>query len=244
MILDGAAGYGSIEIGGDSGAFIDLKSPNSDDYDGRLVTTGTGLSITSGSGGVTLAHQNSAKLSTTATGVDVTGTITTDGLTTSGDINFGDVNKAIFGADSDLQIYHTGGASVIRDSGTGSLYIDGSSEIFLRGTSGFTNMIKAIDGAEVELYHNNAPKLSTTATGIDVTGTVAATTYTGDGSNLTGISAGATGGGDDQVFYENDQTVDTDYTITTNKNAMTAGPITVSSGVSVTVPSGSTWTIV
>ena len=88
------------------------------------------------------------------------------------DINFGDNDKANFGADSDLQIYHTGGASVIRDSGTGSLYIDGSSEIFLRGQSGFSNMIKAIDGAQVELYHNNSPKLSTTATGVDVTGTV------------------------------------------------------------------------
>ena len=58
------------------------------------------------------------------------------------------------------------------------------------------------------------------------------------------VSAGATGGGDDRVFWENDQTVDTDYTITTGQNAMTAGPITVSSGISVTVPSGSTWTIV
>lgn len=57
-------------------------------------------------------------------------------------------------------------------------------------------------------------------------------------------TAGATGGGTDQVFYENDQTVTTDYTITTNKNAMTAGAITINSGVTVTVPSGSTWTIV
>jgi hypothetical protein len=55
---------------------------------------------------------------------------------------------------------------------------------------------------------------------------------------------GATGGGTDQVFYENDQTITTDYTITTNKNAMTAGAITINSGVTVTVPSGSTWTIV
>jgi len=55
---------------------------------------------------------------------------------------------------------------------------------------------------------------------------------------------GATGAGTDRVFYENDQTVNTNYTISTNKNAMSAGPITVASGVSVTVPNGSTWTIV
>ena len=55
---------------------------------------------------------------------------------------------------------------------------------------------------------------------------------------------GATGGGSDKVFYENDQTVTTNYTITTNKNAVTAGPVTVNSGVTVTVPSGSAWVIV
>ena len=55
---------------------------------------------------------------------------------------------------------------------------------------------------------------------------------------------GATGGGTDRVFYENDQTVNTNYTISTNKNAMSAGPITVANGITVTVPNGSTWTIV
>lgn len=62
----------------------------------------------------------------------------------------------------------------------------------------------------------------------------------------TGVSGGggATGSGGDQVFYENDITITTNYTISTNKNAMTAGPITINSGVTVTVPSGSVWTIV
>jgi len=69
-------------------------------------------------------------------------------------------------------------------------------------------------------------------------------TLYGDGSNLTGISAGATGGGSDEVFYENDQTVTTNYTITNGKNAMAAGPITINSGVTVTVGSGETLTIV
>lgn len=58
-----------------------------------------------------------------------------------------------------------------------------------------------------------------------------------------GGGGGATGGGSDAVFYENDQTITTNYTITTNKNAMTAGPVTINSGVTVTVPSGSRWVI-
>lgn len=55
---------------------------------------------------------------------------------------------------------------------------------------------------------------------------------------------GATGGLGNPVFYENDQTVTADYTITTGKNAMSAGPITVNTGVTVTVPTGSNWIIV
>ena len=55
---------------------------------------------------------------------------------------------------------------------------------------------------------------------------------------------GATGGGTDQVFYENDTSVDVDYEITNGKNAMSAGPITISDGITVTIPDGSTWTVV
>ena len=67
---------------------------------------------------------------------------------------------------------------------------------------------------------------------------------TNDGSNYEEIGAPAKGGGTDQIFFENDQTVTTDYTITSNKNAMTAGDITISNSATVTIPAGSTWTIV
>lgn len=56
-------------------------------------------------------------------------------------------------------------------------------------------------------------------------------------------SGGATGAGGDDVFYENGQTVTANYTITTNKNAMSTGPITINSGISVTVPTGSVWVV-
>lgn len=63
-------------------------------------------------------------------------------------------------------------------------------------------------------------------------------------TGATGPAGGATGAGGDAIFWENDQNVTASYTITTNKNAMSAGPITVNSGVIVTIPSGSTWTVV
>lgn len=65
-----------------------------------------------------------------------------------------------------------------------------------------------------------------------------------DGTKWGTVGGGATGGGTDQVFYENGQTVTTNYTITASRNAMSAGPITISSGVMVTIPSGARWVIV
>jgi len=65
-----------------------------------------------------------------------------------------------------------------------------------------------------------------------------------NGSSWSSIGGGATGGGADTVFFENSKTVTTNYTLTTNKNAVTAGPITINSGVTVTVPSGQSWVIV
>ena len=91
---------------------------------------------------------------------------------------------------------------------------------------------------------NLAPKSGSNLAFNSSNGTLTATSFSGDGSNLTGISAGATGGGSDQIFYENGQTVTTNYTITNGKNAMSAGPITINSGVTVTVGAGETYTIV
>ena len=48
----------------------------------------------------------------------------------------------------------------------------------------------------------------------------------------------------DEVFYENAQTVTSDYTITTSKNGVSAGPVSVASGVTVTVPVGASWVVV
>ena len=68
-----------------------------------------------------------------------------------------------------------------------------------------------------------------------------------DGSGVLSWAAagvGAVGGGSDEIFWENDQTVTQDYTITNGKNAGSFGPITVQSGVTVTVGSGETWSVV
>lgn len=63
------------------------------------------------------------------------------------------------------------------------------------------------------------------------------------GSAWGSVGGGATGAGGDEVFIENGITVTTSYTLSTNKNAFSVGPITVNSGVAVTVPTGARWVV-
>jgi hypothetical protein len=127
----------------------------------------------------TLSYADAAKLVTTSGGVTVTGLTTTTDLTatgtttlagasTSADITFGDNDKAIFGAGSDLQIYHDGSNSYIDDTASGSLVIRGST-VYLQKYTG-EHMLDAVADGAVTLYHNNASKLATTSTGVDITG--------------------------------------------------------------------------
>jgi len=130
---------------------------------------------------------------TPVTGIDInSGTI--GGVTADGDISFGDNDKAIFGAGSDLQIYHSGGNSNIIDNGTGNLVLqtNGNSVKLQKGTTETLAEFK-IDGA-VDLYHNNNLKLTTTSTGIDVTGTTVTdglTVNSGDTSSFLTIRNGS-----------------------------------------------------
>ena len=121
----------------------------------------------------TLSYADSAKLATTSTGIDVTGIITTDGLTTSADITFGDNDKAIFGAGSDLSIYHdsASGQSIIHENGPSVLKIR-ATDFRISNADNTADYLSANNGAEVSIRYNGAVKLATTSTGISVTGDV------------------------------------------------------------------------
>ena len=124
--------------------------------------------------------------------VDIDGAVDFASTTAhAGNATFADNAKAIFGTDSDLQIYHDGSNSYISDVGTGSLIIDGSSSTQIKGStfvilrsSDGENMAVGNANGSFDLYYDNAKKLATTATGIDVTGTVTADGLTVDGSSL------------------------------------------------------------
>jgi len=100
--------------------------------------------------------------------------VPTTGGTFTGTVSFPDNGKVQFGTGNDLQILHDGSNSFINDTGTGTLAIQGSTQIGLYEYGTFDSMIIAKGGAEVELYYDNTVRLNTSSSGVNVTGTVTA----------------------------------------------------------------------
>ena len=118
-------------------------------------------------GAVSLYHDNSVKLATTATGISVTGSIALDGL------HLDDSEKLTFGDSSspDLEIYHNGSNSFISDIGTGSLVIS-SNELKIQNAANNEVMAQFTQDGAVALLHNNVTKFATDADGVNVTGQI------------------------------------------------------------------------
>jgi len=122
---------------------------------------------------------------------------------------------------------------------TGDLTLDNQSDLrFAEADSNGSNSVGFQAPASI------ASDVTWTLPATDTATAGYALTSDGAGTLSWGKAGGAAGGGTDSVFYENDQTVNNNYTIGTNKNAMSAGPITIDSGATVIIPSGSTWVIV
>ena len=141
---------------------------------------------------VELYYDNSKKFETLSSGVKITG-LNATGSSVLGDfrfkdqddnldvhydaennkIQFLDNNKATFGTGDDLQIYHDGSNSYIKDTGTGQLRL-ATNEFLITNAAVSENMLKIFENGAVELYYDASKKLETTTGGIDVDGTVTA----------------------------------------------------------------------
>ena len=143
-------------------------------------------------------------------------------INTSGNANEGDVLK-------------------LRASGRGSGIDD--TDIFLMTNNSDTRTFGISNAGTVNITGDI--KMSS-GKNISSSGIITAASFSGDGSSLSNLPAGAPVGGasTNTVFFENDKEVAVNYQITTNKNAMSAGPLQINAGIAVTVPSGSSWTIV
>ena len=123
------------------------------------------------------------------------------GASFTGNVSFGDNDKAIFGAGSDLQIYHDGSNSYIGEFGTGSLRIR-SNQIRMEAPDS-QNMIIVTEDAGVQAFYNGTQRFQVTNTGIDVTGTA--------------VTDGVTVAGD----YNQSRTAGTFFTLTDTTNSKT-----------------------
>ena len=196
---------------------------------------------------VELYYDNSLKLETKSDGVDITGELQCDSLDVDGDsdisgnlnvagistfqshLQINDNNQIRIGDSADLRIYHNGSTSYLSQEGSGALIIRNTiddNDVLIQtdsSTGGLATYLRC-DGSngEVQLGHYGTTKFATKSTGIEVTGTVAATSVTGDGSgltSLTGASAGTFGASNATPII----TVDSNGRITGIATVATAG---------------------
>ena len=138
-----------------------------------LITARNGIVV---GGGITLSKD---------------GNIFATGITTVGTgLSMADSVRATFGDSGDLEISHNGTDSIINDAGTGYLKLISNGGGIILEKSNAEPLIRSFTDGAVELYHDNSKKLETASGGVTVTGTLAATAVTGDGSGLTGLEAG------------------------------------------------------
>jgi len=169
-----------------------------------LNAEGTSKSIKFQSAGVEKASISSAGLFTSTTidatkltgilpaidGSNLTGLVHTDstklplaGGEMTGNIGHGDNVHARFGTGNDLDIYHDGSASYIKEVGTGNLLLSSDGAAVILQTSQGEKCVEANKDGEVNLYYNNSKKLATSTVGIDITGRAKGTLTTdNDGS--------------------------------------------------------------
>jgi len=173
------------------------------------------LALFSVDGSASLWYDNAQKLATTSSGVQITGTLDVDVISNASGVvhlndtlYFQDNSKAVFGDSSDLEIFHDGSNSYIRDVGTGNLWIGGVN-VHLGNPTASEYYIQTISNGAVTLYYDNSAKLATKSDGVDITGELQSDSLDVDGN--ADISGNLTVGGDlnvgtaDLIKEENSQ---------------------------------------
>ena len=212
---------------------------------GTVTYTDTGIVVS----GIVTATQFEGSLASTP-GIVATGIVTAqsldvdDFISVGSNIHLGNAGVITATSFSGSGANLTGiDATALKDPGGDVIIQAQDSGAVFSGIHTFSTSGTTLDGGGI--------KVSTGATISNIgnasfTGILTASSFIGDGSSLSNLPAGAPVGGasTNTVFFENDVAVAVNYQITSSKNAMSAGPIAINAGIAVTVPSGSSWTIV
>ena len=186
----GAGTFGDLELYHDgTNSYIDNKTGDffirgvDEKFLYIQAKSGENSIICKDDGAVELYYDNDLHFATTANGVKTNGDLSFQGdggseqiLFDASDasLKFVDDKKAKFGAGEDLQIYHDGNNSYIKEDGTGNLYIF-SANLRIENADGSKSYIEANDGGATELYYDGNKKFETSSTGVSVTGALVAT---------------------------------------------------------------------
>ena len=172
------------------GSDISLDSTGTLNIDNENTTNGITIGTQTDLVPISIGHTTS--ITTINDDLVVIGDITASNISASGTGSFGDINlpddgKLHLGYSNDLQIYHDGSNSYIKDKGDGFLFIQGSNSLILESATGENYFKGDADGA-VTLYHDNSIKLETAESGINITGNITASNNISS-SNITAITA-------------------------------------------------------
>jgi len=206
-----------VQINGDTGNISATKA----DYSGNVTIGGTltyedvtnidSVGLITARNGIEVGARPGVAASVSVDGNAIFSGITTattlrapTGIVTSlrtSKVSVGDSPELIsVGVGSDLQISHLSDSSYIKHVPASTLFVQSGSNIVLENSDG-TNYVRSVSGGAVELYHNGTKKLETASGGVTVTGTLAATAVTGDGSAMTGITTGPYGNYQFSTWY-------------------------------------------
>ena len=173
-----------------------------------------------------------------------TDNISVNDITVAGDLNItGDITyDEIVGRNLEVTGIATVASGIVS---TGDFKV-GSATTISQDNIFTTGIVTAMSGFNVGIMSAGISQTTGVITAINFVGTGNTVKYNAATSTIdVAISGGgAVGTGTDQVFYQNDQTVTLDYSIEAGKNAMSAGPIAIAANKTVTIPSGSEWSIV
>ena len=139
---------------------------------------------------------------------------------------------------------HVSGTLPVANGGTGVTASTGTGNVVLSDAPTFSGVVTFGGTDAITVPVGTTAQRPASATGHLRFNSTTASFEGYNGTAWASVGGGATGGGGDQAFYLNSTTVNNSYSIPSGQNAGTFGPVTVASGAVVTVPSGSTWTVV
>jgi len=136
------------------------------DVKGTVVATsftgdGSGLTGVASAGNITFSGSSISTSDSTQININ-------ENLNVDGNIIMGDSDQIQLGDSGDLKIFHNGSHSIVRETGTGNLFLQSDNNVILSKDTGTETMVKAIADGAVELYHDDVKKFNTGSHGVDI----------------------------------------------------------------------------